>query len=134
MSERPRDEITGKVVAKQYGRDHVTHSGGVFCLFNDEDVGKHYPATATSKETYFLKNSGLYIDKDPRDDTDAALELLWFLDDISTFEIIADVRGDQTGWSVRKWDGIPMPFIPISGQPFRYAVVALAAKVLGVDE
>jgi len=104
---RLSDEAMAKVIESQMGWLDATYSeSGLFtyrCVFTE----------------------------DPRDHTDAALELLHHLccnfGDITTlghkwyFRVFgANISDAHTP-------------IPISGEPFRYAIVALAAKVLGVE-
>jgi hypothetical protein len=121
MSDRtnpPSDEVMAKVVAKWRGVD-------VPFVVTISTVGKGIKALVPmGREVVEIV--------DPRFDTDAALELLWFLDGISAFEILADIRNKQTGWCIRNWDDMPM-FIPISGQPFRTAVCWLVVDVMGVE-
>ena len=77
--------------------------------------------------------------KDPRYDTDAALELLGFV--MTTMEKDARDRMLEMDveWSLMVYDGDSHPWdtgvsIPISGEPFRAAVCNLAAEVLGVAQ
>lgn len=119
QQQRPSDEVTAGVVAKQHslaGDDPLTYGSGLF----------HYD--------YY---NDVYAD--PRNDTDAALELLWSVMDS---EQMSHIGGEcmqpflQGKWSLgsdvyREWKQYTT--IPASGQPFRYAVVHLAAKVLGVE-
>ena len=70
---------------------------------------------------------GLDIQRDPRDDTDAALELLhWVL-----------TRGPNAGSlnSNRKggWQAKYAEHMPVTGQPFRDEVCKLAVEVMGEE-
>jgi len=117
MNERPSDEITGKVVAKQYG-----FSGAKGPFWRGWNAFQSIEAPYT-------------IVKDPRYDTDAALELLhWLMWDRDDSALSINPRRNE--WEVYCNDtDMPYDRPPISGQPFRYAVVAFAARVLkGADE
>jgi len=78
-----------------------------------------------------------YIDC-PRADTDAALELLGWLEmtdrasfqsDVYESEIAEEAQGPC--WEVTSYMGVSM--IPLSGQPFRTAICWLAVDVMGVN-
>ena len=78
---------------------------------------------------------------DPRTDTDAALMLLiytlkkWSSSIGGTYMLSPNEKDEM--WDVvlisTAGDFRPWATIPISGEPFRYAVCNLAAKVLGVE-
>ena len=116
MTTRPTDEATRDMIAEWKGK----------MLFKGMD-GKwgHEP-----------KDGRL---PDPRDDTDAALELLHWV--VGTTD--CGYYWSSSGWNAHLEDtedplGNPVEgdrhIIPISGQPFRYAVVALAIRVIGVPQ
>jgi len=123
---RPTDEITGKVVAKWMGWERG-------CV-------PIKPGLAREKIVSFMEGDGnlqgetLGAVGDPRTDPDAALELLGWLKKQGH-----DISYEPGGFRYRsgRWR---CPFgsheddqaIPISGEAFRYAVVNLAADVLGV--
>jgi hypothetical protein len=107
-----------KVVAKWKGwesavlHDEVGHFGIVYPLFY-RVAYRHQPSQSC---------------RDPRTDTDAALELLHHLDMV----LGVDRVPTPTGYRVYRWrEKID---IPTSGEPFRRAVCWLACDVLGVDD
>lgn len=102
---RLSDEVMAKVIESQMGWLDATYSeSGLFtyrCVFTE----------------------------DPRDHTDAALELLAFLRAGYLNRVQLTEGGSH--WLVYTKRGTAA--IPISGPEFCYAVVNLAAKVLGVE-
>ena len=111
----PPDEIMGKVVAKWKGWDDSIPVGKG--LWNDSHMlvqGKPPYDNAT---------------EDPRDDPNAALELLHWL--------VNRTQGIGFWWKPKSWV-FDLPTgnidVPISGQPMRTAVCWLAAEVLGVED
>jgi hypothetical protein len=112
MNERPTDELAAKVVAKWRG----------VAIEPDEHTARWLRWTAG---------------RDPRDHTDAALELMGWLHSYQSVHASTVDWGKGAKWQVEDLSherDQNVQDIPISGQPFRYAVVALAAKVLGVEQ
>lgn len=113
---RPSDDVTGKVVARQLGLKGADANLTVgWCnkagdSWLEDPEGREYA--------------------DPRDDTDAALELLRHIECTASNLRIDEVHEDSTFY---KWDEGSIS-IPVSGEPFRYAVVHLAARVWGIQE
>jgi hypothetical protein len=114
----PSDKLMGKVVAKWAGHDESTHF----------DNGMFY------YEPHKYLECVEFICKDPRSDTDAALELLCEICERQWWIIEST---EDRGWEI-----LPVDFdsndqvkaaIPISGQPFRTAVCWLAVDVMGVE-
>ncbi len=151
---RPSDEMTAGVVARWYDFDIVKHRdshGIVRCGNGYTLVGSNEDDDIPS--ILFMKSWPGYADggigdsshgfvHDPRDDTDAALDLLHGLTDYLDIEhkddkamYVMSHGFDGKGiWTI--WDSsISNDYhsIPLSGQPFRYAVVRLAAKVMGIE-
>lgn len=128
MTNRPSDETTGKVVAKKAGWDK----------YNTTTAGRLHPLMVFHNGDM---NAAQIPQVDPRDDTDAALELLGWIVSSQGFEIDQDWDSDETrqdGWVVYREKPYDMGYVhytwlPFSGEPFRHAVVELAAKVLGVE-
>lgn len=118
-NERPSDEVTTKVVAKWKDMHPVvlgTH-GDLKGVFHNQE--RYLPTQVA----------------DPRTDTNAALELLWFVMDERLSAVLfldyLNDKGQEPAWHVtgmhRSW------LLPASGEPFRHAVVRLAAQCLGVE-
>lgn len=129
MADRPSDETTGKVVAKKAGWDK----------YNTTTAGRLHPLMVFHNGDM---NAAQIPQVDPRDDPNAALELLGWLRNNTKANISMGERGFhlRTGsWRSAK-TGMRATFgsvdddslAPYGGQPFRYAVVEFAAKVLGV--
>lgn len=125
MNDRPSDELTGKLVAEQFDlnvdllvRDHCNKTDAYWFDYEHDSQYERY--------------------HDPRTDTDAALRLLHYM----------IVKFDDLGWEIcvwgtdawhvhithenRKTETVGM--IPISGEPFRYAVVSLMIETMGIKE
>ena len=111
---RLSDESMAKVIERQMGWDDIRFWQGEVLAY--ESAEKH--ADSVSCE-------------DPRTDTATALRLLSWL---FVHEYLQEVRPERDGWNV--WIN-PRDdkdyLLPISGEPFRYAVCNLAARVLGVE-
>ena len=132
---RPSDAVTAKVVAKWKGWGSCLRDEPLNNKFCEGGMLPPYG----KRETF----------ADPRDDTDAAMKLLGWLD---TQDLIADVEIDYywtetvdgikgSCWEVELCENNPemgmgeieYVHLPLSGEPFRYAVVNLAARVWGVE-
>lgn len=114
MTDRPTDTDTARVVAKWKGADKAE------CF--DCDGTLHFVR-------WWIDGVVRNTIDDPRDDTDAALELLhWVIREQGLSGV-----GVYAGWHVEISGGDfhHACYLPISGEPFRHAVVALAIKVLG---
>jgi hypothetical protein len=110
-SSPPSDEIMGKVVAKTHKWESCK---GPFWNGN-------HNAFQCQQEPYAIV-------PDPRESTDAALELLHWME-YRYHHLALNREWVREGYLIR----FQYPrLIPISGQPFRTAVCWLAADVLGV--
>lgn len=114
---RPTDEMTGRVMAFAY-----------FSTYDPE----------VSYADIFDESSSRYT-TDPRDDTDAALELLhWLINNASCFTGLSARPNHwrlEGPWGLKgEADMVGHIELPISGQPFRYEIVALAIKVMEMKE
>ena len=126
--QRPSDEVTGRVVAEW--KEHKL------------------PKYQTTLQGVTVKSLRLFYDatksqgvdtewtRDPRDDTDAANELLEHILSIVGKDACL-LGGSGTGWMVMYEDrgsgepGFwPLKTSKVSGEQFRYAVVELAAEIL----
>ena len=116
-TERPSDEATAKVVSECNDLPHP-HLHYEYC--NKTDVGWFIDPSDEDTDEY----------PDPRDDDGAALGLLNRT--LSEHKALYNIQPDD-GWRIYYGMHI-LALIPISGQPFRYAVVALAIKVMGIEE
>lgn len=125
MTDRPSDADTARVVAEQHGEPHP-HLHYKYC--NKTDTGWFFDPSSM--------DSGEYAD--PRDDPDAALELLGHLRLRKTMPVRVELDPVEGDWVVCYWpSGDRNPTVlhlPLSSEPFRYAVVALAVKVMGGGE
>ncbi len=140
MTDRPSDADTAMVVAEWKGWENVE----VYSYLGDLSMCVH-----PKHEEGDMRFEGYGV-CDPRDDTDAALELLGWLD---AKDLIADVEIDYywtetadgikgSCWEVELCENDPeigmgeveYVHLPLSGEPFRYAVVALCVKVMGGGE
>jgi hypothetical protein len=116
MTDRPTDELTARVVAEWMGweKAYKTWDSDVF----KSDRERHVP---------FADNDHIQRCPDPRDDTNAALRLLgWVRTGYASQTQLAE---DGRHWLVYTERGTKA--IPLSGEPFRYSVVALAGEVCG---
>lgn len=135
---RPSDEVTGKVVAKWIGWKN-------FFLLNEEDseglfwdvacgLGPFRFPVFHSYERDSARDLTGYV-FDPRDCHETAMELLRVV--INKFDqhyALIPAGGDE-GWMIfdtNKGDDFWL-INDTSGQAFRYAVVNLAAKVMGIE-
>lgn len=126
-SNQPSDELIAKLVAKW-----MNWSRGCVPV---------KPGLAREKVVSFMEGSGDPRDEclgaiaDPRTDTDAALELLRWVEMNAPLRCeIDEVYADGTWWKYQHADGTSDSIvIPISGQPFRTSVCWLAVDVLGVE-
>lgn len=114
-TDRPSDAVTGKVVARKHGIDSPD---GTRIMVEDGMI-LHDPPGGHMREW-----------TDPRDDDQATMELLWALE-TRLHPIHSISKGE--GWLAIGYGCDQQEFIPISGEPFRYAVVRLAARVWGVE-
>ena len=120
---RPSDEMMVEVVKvwQGWGESYcfpARYPGQISCFRPKDDYDAEYV-------------------KDPRDDTDAALELLgWLLGQMETKDQGTDyLLEHDVGWTVMRYTGYGHPEgtlheLPISGEPFRYAVCNLAVEVV----
>jgi len=128
---RPTDEITGKVIAKQHDWQYeprIEHGTPKL-----RKIGGHNDWRAPLSN--LTGDDDVDYVADPRDDTDAALELLHHIGrEINNNGVMQINANDETdAWYLwNYWNGDDYGYLPISGEPFRYAVVNLAADVLGV--
>lgn len=107
---RPTDEATAKVVAKWKG-----WMPNDIDMDNDGCFGVEYGNDSTS------------WCPDPRDDPDEAMKLLHYIMD--RYGNRDTMRCLRDGWEYTDANDV-VRFIPISGDPLRFAVVHLAIKVL----
>jgi hypothetical protein len=107
LTTRPTDERTAKVVAEWKG--WTAAYIGVFVFTSADEPWKHQP--------------------NPRTDPFAALDLLHYL----YLEHGLDVYWRNDGWGVHLGFEGGFRTIPISGPEMCYAVVNIAAEVLGVE-
>lgn len=121
MSNRPTDEHTEQVVAEWY-KSECPPDNTDTDFYNNFwiDNGTVFASTRDHPET----KDGYCLD--PRDDTDAALELWNYIE--WNYGKRIDVHQDG-GWRTSLCEDM----LPISGQPFRYAIVNLAIKVMVVS-
>lgn len=124
-TDRPTNEMTAKVVAKWKGWGYEPRIEHGSPLLNEGLRRWQAPlADRTGNDADLVL--------DPRDDTDAALELFhWVIEKFSYDDELERQDDGWIFWPDPEGDGVK---VPISGQPFRHAVVGLAARVLGVDE
>ena len=122
MTDRPTDKDTAEVVAWWRGWERATSHGYDWIDAND---------TALAHGVYRS------LTNNPLDDTDAALELLgWLLGQMETKDQGTDyLLEHDAGWTVMRYTGYGHPEgtlheLPISGEPFRYAVCNLAVEVV----
>jgi len=112
---RPNDSATAKMISKKEGWQEVycLGKGSGFSPYPEHVRGGRVP--------------------DPRDCTDAALELLRWAGTnyIQGFSINGQMDGR---WFLDACDEDYQRFLPCSGQPFRYAVVSLAIEVMEIKE
>jgi len=126
--QRPNTAVTAKVVAAHKGWKKASwqtpaRSTDMMLFYNSDLTAERIPVT------------------DPRDDTNAALRLLGCLVADHRFEIQSDWEtfgSKREGWVVLRelpYDqGIEhRVWMPFSGPEFCYAVIALTARVLGVE-
>jgi len=121
---RPSDEMTGKVVAKQkaWPNDCVECiRGGRVRMYASEEC--------LDSCKYCLHHD----EADPRDDLDAAMELLKEVmlrheDDLEMSILTPDK------WAIRTIQNAGILWeLPISGPGLRYGIVRIAAEVMGVE-
>jgi len=115
---RPTDEITGKVVAKWMGWEGAAYE----------------PEPCMGHKTVFsaVPTPGTHpiICPDPRTDDGAAMRLLHHIASKGPY---VKMLWNEHEWFMSDHESkLDLVSIPISGEPFRYAVVNLAADVLGV--
>lgn len=113
MTNRPTDETTARVVAIKEAGEFKDHSR--YGILNPGKIMVDPPGGPMREYP------------DPRDDTDEAMKLLnWLMVNRigSSCELVPQSNG--TWWLTGDYDR----FIPGSGEPFRFAVVALAAEVM----
>ena len=129
-TDRPSDAVTGKVVARW-----MSWSRGCVPV---------KPGLAREKIVAFMEGTGDPNDEclgsvgDPRSDTDTVLELL------HAIGVSIDPGMSENHWwtptnrvprgslTESKWRSLE--YLPISGEPFRYGVVHLAARMWGIEE
>jgi len=128
---RPSDEITGEVVAKWY--EAVNPPTGKYTDYYNRFWIENGEVWASTRDHPDTKD---YYENDPRDDESAALELLRHtLNSMGKHYAMLPDGGDG-GWMIfdtDKGDDFWI-FNETSGPTFRYAVVRLAAKVMGIEE
>ena len=128
---RPTDEITAKVVAKWFQETNPPTNDPSIDYYNRFWIegGK---VLASTRDNPDCRD---YYTDDPRDDTDVALELLRWVELNAPWRCgVDETYEDGTWWKYQNPQGDSLSkTIPISGQPFRYAVVVLAAECLGVE-
>ena len=124
--QRPTDEDTARVVAWQHGKTTKR------MMALNRNGWYHHPRKDSDKITH--------LSKDPRDDTDAANDLLHSI--LSKYNANGPLylmgtkagAGGRDGWCTvsEESDGSHMlhTIQGISGQPFRYAVVNLALEIM----
>jgi len=120
---RPGDEVTTRVVAKQY-EEETEYTG-----FSAGRVGGCGITKSCIVTTRLYDGVTINFAEDPRDNTDAALRLLAFLR--ASYLKRVQLTEGGSHWLVYTKRGTAA--IPISGPEFCYAVVTLAAEVLGVE-
>lgn len=113
---RPSDKVTAGVVARKNGIDVP--------FMVDRSTKGTMPIIRLS-----IINGGCVHIKDPRDDDGAALELFHWL--VMTAGWDEEMRATESGWMLWAKPEAHGITIPISGEPFRYAVVELVSKTLG---
>lgn len=123
---RPSDEVTAKVVAEWMGWEKAYWFYSA--RYEVDGWSCHPDPCPYDDESWCF---------DPRDDTNSALRLLhWWADrmeDIWGHGVYIEREEDH--WIIREHAGIyPMRTLPISGEPFCFAVVTLAAGVMGVGD
>lgn len=129
---RPSEEMTGKVVAKWNGE-------GAYLRHSQAPVRSQTELLNGDVLTVF-DNTGRTIPcDDPRDDLDAAMELLGHLGDN-----YGDVSRSGHAWEFESWDYLSetggkhsrpctlLRNLPTSGPGLRYGIVRIAAEVMGV--
>ncbi len=112
--QRPTDEETARVVAWKY-KDEKAYKD--FRVEYFEEVRKTVSAVFCDRT---IDEKSILFSEDPRDDTDTAIELFWYLMRMYSCNTLPG-----GGWLINN-----DVFIPISGQPFRYAVVNFAIKIM----
>lgn len=123
-TDRPSDAVTGKVVARKEGWSGDDRPQFYECITG---TGCFSPGDDTTRGVI-----------DPRESTDAALELLGHLvkeHQGATCEIISVKwrQGGKPQFYFELGDDI-FEFFPISGSGLCYAVVHLAARVWGIQD
>ena len=128
MTDRPSDADTARVVADQYGEPHP-HLHYRYC--NKTDTGWFFDPSSMDSDEY----------ADPRDDPDAALELLRHIQTL--IKDTGDVDYNDEGqivvwWGIKGEGGFGYTqfswTLPPSGPGFRYGIVWIAAEVMGCGE
>ena len=122
MTNRPSDAVTGEVVARWKGWENINRDPGI------PPYGPFYFGDVIGRDEVMC----------PLDDTDAALELL------HAIGVSIDPNASESHWwtptnrvprgSLTESEWRALEYLPISGEPFRYAVVRLAARVWGIEE
>ena len=123
--QRPTDEETARVAAWQY-KDEKAYKD--FRVEYFEEVRQIISAVFCDRIT---GEKDILFSEDPRDDTDTAMEMLHHAMKQMKTKVAIDIHKGGESWVVFDWDNdSDIKELPISGAPFRYAVVNLALEIM----